>query len=219
MDLVGLYSIANISAYPLDPLSARGPRREGIAEVLSLTGNLAVSKLHDTHRVRRRTVVCKNEFADPKVARTEYAPHCKALLVRLRSTRRLNIAPAADPLAGLRILEHGIVVINLVLGLEIIGVRGGPVAIQSRANVLVFIHCLLSGGGFVTPGSDRVACGRTKAPSLIREAAFASLQAPVRLVRAPVDPTDAREERQASDRRRIPLYDSRKTNARPARNW
>src|ERR1700733_4974168 len=141
MDLVGLYSIANISAYPLDPLSARGPRREGIAEVLSLTGNLAVSKLHDTHRVRRRTVVCKNEFADPKVARTEYAPHCKALLVRLRSTRRLNIAPTANPLPGLRILEHCIVVINLVLCLEIIRVRGCPVAIQSRSDVRVFIHC------------------------------------------------------------------------------
>jgi hypothetical protein len=32
-------------------LSARGPRLEGIAEVLGLTGNLPVSELHDTHRV------------------------------------------------------------------------------------------------------------------------------------------------------------------------
>src|SRR5580704_2400094 len=140
--LGGRDCIANALAHPLDPLRARGPRREGIAEVLGLTGNLAVSKLHDTHRVGRHAVVCQDEFSDPKVASAEYAPHAKALLVRLRGTRRLNIAPAADPLAGLRILEHGIVVVNLVLGLEIIGVRGRPVAIQSRANGLVFIHCL-----------------------------------------------------------------------------
>src|SRR6202045_5233368 len=132
--------MANISAYPLDPLRARGPRREGIAEVLGLTGNLAVSELHDTHRVRRQAVIGKDEFADPKVASTEHAPHRKALLVRLRGTRRLNIAPTADPLPGLRILEHGIVVVNLVLRLEIIGVRGCPVAIQSRPNGLLVIH-------------------------------------------------------------------------------
>jgi hypothetical protein len=45
--------LVNISAYALDPLSARGSRLEGIAEVLGLTGNLPVSELHDTHRVRR----------------------------------------------------------------------------------------------------------------------------------------------------------------------
>ena len=69
----------------------------------------------------------------------------------------------------------------------------------------------------VTPRSDRVACGRTKEPPPIREAAFASLGVPLRPVLAPVDPTDASEEREATGRRRIPLYDSRKTTARPAR--
>src|SRR6202043_3093597 len=140
-------SIQSISAYPLDPLRARGPRREGIAEVLGLTGNLAVSELHDTHRVRRQAVVCKDEFTDPKVGSTEYAPHREALLVRLRRTRRLNIAPTADPLPGLRVLKHCIVVVNLVLCLEIIRVRSCPVAIQSRPNVPVCIHCLLSQRG------------------------------------------------------------------------
>ena len=65
--------LVNISAHPLDPLSARGPRLEGIAEVLGLTGNLLVSELHDTHRVSRRAVVCEDEFGDPKVGGTEYA--------------------------------------------------------------------------------------------------------------------------------------------------
>jgi hypothetical protein len=48
--------------------------------------------------------------------------------------------------------------------------------------------------------SDRVACGRTKEPPLIREAAFASSKAPLRPVPAQVDPADASEERQASAR-------------------
>src|ERR1700683_4716241 len=96
--LGGLDFIANISAHSLDPLSARGPRLERIAEVFGLTGNLAVSELHDTHRVRRQAVVCQDEFSDPEVGSAEYAPHRKALLVRLRSARRLNIAPTSDPL-------------------------------------------------------------------------------------------------------------------------
>jgi len=53
----------------------------------------------------------------------------------------------------------------------------------------------------------------------IRELAFASLKAPLRPARASVDPMDAREEREASGRRRILLYDSRKTSARLARSW
>jgi len=52
----------------------------------------------------------------------------------------------------------------------------------------------------------------------IREAAFASLKVPLRSVPAPVDPTDASEEREASGRRKTLEYDSRKTTARPVRN-
>ena len=55
-------------------------------------------------------------------------------------------------------------------------------------------------------------------PHPIREAAFSSLKAPVRLVLALADPADVSEERGASGRRRIPLYDSRKTTARLARS-
>jgi hypothetical protein len=54
--------------------------------------------------------------------------------------------------------------------------------------------------------------------SSIREAAFASLKAPLHPVPAPVDPTDASQEPQASGRRRILGYGSRKTNARLARS-
>jgi len=59
---------------------------------------------------------------------------------------------------------------------------------------------------------------RIAALAAIREAAFASLKGPLRPVPVPVDPTDGSEEREASDRRRILQYGSRKTNARPARS-
>jgi len=60
--------------------------------------------------------------------------------------------------------------------------------------------------------------GNQKKPPPIREAAFASLMAPLRPVPALVDPTDASGEREASGRRRILRYDNRKTTARPARS-
>ena len=60
------------------------------------------------------------------------------LSARLNKTRRLNVAPAADALARLRVLEHRILSVNLVLRLEVIGVGGGPVAIEGRSDIVVF---------------------------------------------------------------------------------
>src|SRR5215467_1958431 len=51
-----------------------------------------------------------------------------------------------------------------------------------------------------------------------REAAFASLKAPLRPVPAPVDPMDGSEEPEASGRGRILRYDNRKTTARAAQS-
>jgi hypothetical protein len=87
-----------------------------------------------------------------------------------------------------------------------------------RPNLRTIAPAMRRQGGLDTPSSERVARGRTEKPAPIREAAFASLKAPVRLVQAPADPADASEEREASARRRIPLYDSRKTTARLARS-
>jgi hypothetical protein len=57
-----------------------------------------------------------------------------------------------------------------------------------------------------------------KQPTSIREAAFASLKAPLRPVRALVDPAGAREGLAVSGRRRTLRYDSHKTIARSARS-
>ena len=51
--------------------------------------------------------------------------------------------------------------------------------------------------GFIPLYQD---CGRTKELPPIREAAFASLKAPLRPVQGPVDPTDDSEEHEASGR-------------------
>jgi hypothetical protein len=44
----------------------------------------------------------------------------------------------------LRIFEHRVVSVNLVLHVEIVGVGRGPVEIQSRANLIVFDRDLFS---------------------------------------------------------------------------
>src|SRR6516164_6545727 len=128
----------SVSGHPLDPLSTRRSRLKRIAEVLGLASHLPVSELHDAHGVRWPTVIGQDKFGNPEVARADYPPHGEAFLVRLRGARRLNVAPAADSLARLRVLEYRILSVNLVLRLEVVGVGGGPVAIQGRSNLPVF---------------------------------------------------------------------------------
>jgi hypothetical protein len=50
----------------------------------------------------------------------------------------LNLPPPADALARLRIFEHRVVSVNLVLRLEVVRIGGSPVAIQSGSNLSVF---------------------------------------------------------------------------------
>ena len=70
------------------------------------------------------------------------APIIRRTVKRLRfgcaARDDLNLPPPADALARLRVLEHRVLSVNLVLSLEVVGVGGGPVAIQSRSNLSVF---------------------------------------------------------------------------------
>src|SRR5262245_28325625 len=122
----------------LDPLSARGPRLERVAEVLGLAAHLPVLQLHDAHGVGRLPVVGKDEFGDPKIAAAEDAPHREALLVRLCEARLMDVAPAADALARLRILKDGVLSVDLVFHLEVVRVGRSPVEIQRGSNFAVF---------------------------------------------------------------------------------
>src|SRR5215470_7556760 len=104
---------ANVSKHLLNPLNARRARFERIPEVLGFADHLPFPELHNAHRVRRLPVVGKDEFGDPEVGSAEYPPHREAFLVRLRETRCLNVMPATDALARLRILEHCVLLVNL----------------------------------------------------------------------------------------------------------
>src|SRR5205085_12356749 len=64
-------------------------------------------------------------------------PHPEGFPVRLRSARQLKVVPAADALTLLRIFDHRVLPVNLVLPLEVVHICRGPVAIQRRSDLLL----------------------------------------------------------------------------------
>src|SRR5450631_198293 len=96
---------ALISSHSLDPLRARRSGLERVGKVLGLAGHLAILEFHDAHRIGRPAVIREDELRDPEVARADDAPHLEAFEVRLRYARGLDIVPAPDAFARLRILE------------------------------------------------------------------------------------------------------------------
>ena len=70
---------------------------------------------------------------------------------KMRRAGQLDPPAADDALARLRIVEHGVVLVDRVLRLEIIRVGGRPVTIQGRADRAVIHvpspgHCLRVAG-------------------------------------------------------------------------
>src|SRR5271166_3096238 len=129
--------VAPISSRCLNPTRARGSGFERVGKVLGLAGHLAIQKLHDTHRIGRPAVIREVEFRDPEVARADDAAHREALRVRLRDARGLDIVPAPDALARLRVLEQCVLPVYVVLDIKVICVRGGPVAIERLSNLIL----------------------------------------------------------------------------------
>src|SRR5271166_6464782 len=130
-------AVPPISSHPLDQMRARGSGFERVGKVLGLAGHLAIQELHDAHRVGRPAVICEDEFRDPEVARADDAANREALRVRLRDARRLDVVPAPDALARLRVLEHCVLPVYVVLDIEVICVRSGPVAIERLSNLIL----------------------------------------------------------------------------------
>ncbi len=114
-----------------------GPGSNGSPKYWVSRATFPSTELHDAHGVRQAAVIGQDIFSDPEVARADYPPHSEAFPVRLRGARRLDVAPPADALARLRIFEHRVLSINVVLRLEIVRIGRGPVAIQSRLNLAV----------------------------------------------------------------------------------
>src|ERR1700731_4879586 len=113
-------------------MRTRGCRVKPIGEILRFVGHQSFAEFHDAHRVRWYAVIGKQEFSDPEIAAADNSPDRKTLLVWLDESALLNVVPAADPLARLRIIKHGILAVDFMFDLEIPGVRSSPMALQRR---------------------------------------------------------------------------------------
>src|SRR5882757_9509565 len=115
-------------------MRARGGGVEPIGEILRFAGHQPFAEFHDAHRVGWVAVIAEDEFSDPEIAAAGNAPDRETLLVGLDEPALLNVVPAADPLARLRIIEYGILAVDFMLDLEIARVRSIPMALQRRPH-------------------------------------------------------------------------------------
>src|SRR3954462_14431865 len=107
-------------------MRTRGSGVEPVGEILRFVRHQSFEEFHDAHRVGWYAVIDQYEFTDPEIAAADNAPDCKTLLVGLDGSALLNVVPAADPLARLRIIEHGILAVDVMFDLENARVRSGP---------------------------------------------------------------------------------------------
>src|SRR5580693_3095202 len=128
---------ARLCVHPLDPLSARCGSHEWIRKILCFPRNLVVPELHDAHGVGRLAVIRQDEFGDPKITAANDSPDRKPLLVWLAGALALYVAPAAGSLAGLRVFQHRVLVIDAVLRFKIVGIGRRPMLIQCRTDLLI----------------------------------------------------------------------------------
>jgi hypothetical protein len=66
-------------------------------------------------------------YSDPKIAVAKHTPYGE-VLVGKQPPRRPDGEPATGALAGLGILQHGVVVIDLILSIVVTSLRRGPVS-------------------------------------------------------------------------------------------
>src|SRR6266481_4849413 len=125
----------------LNKMRTRGCRVKPIGEILRFVGHQSFAEFHDAHRVRWYAVIGKYEFSDPEIAAADNSPDRKTLLVWLDESALLNVVPAADPLARLRIIKHGILAVDFMFDLEIARVRSIPMALQRRPHrSIIHLH-------------------------------------------------------------------------------
>src|SRR3954467_11207850 len=115
-------------------MRTRGCRVKPIGEILRFVGHQSLAEFHDAHRVRWYAVIGQDEFSDPEIAAADNSPNRKTLLVRLDESAFLNVLPAANPLARLRIIKHGVLAVNFMFDLEIVRVRSCPMALQRNPH-------------------------------------------------------------------------------------
>jgi hypothetical protein len=127
----------------LNPLPAPGRGLEGIGKILGFVDDLAVSKLHNTHRECWSSLVRDCVFRDPEISMAENPPDLEAgRLAGMMSPQGLQIGSSEDSLARLGIITNGIVSVNIVFRVGIADCRRVPVRIQGRTD-LFLLHGLL----------------------------------------------------------------------------
>src|SRR4029077_15124496 len=115
-------------------MRTRGSRVKPIGEILRFVGHQSFAEFHDAHRVRWYAVIGKYEFSDPEIPAADNSPDRETLLAWLDGSALLNVVPAADALAGLRIIKHGILAVHFMFGLEIARVRSIPMTLQRQPH-------------------------------------------------------------------------------------
>ena len=100
-------------------MRAGRPRVKRLGEILRFVCYLSFAEFHDAYRVGWYAVVSNYDFTDPQIPAADNPSDCEALLVWLDTPALLNVAPAVDPLARLRIVKHRILPVDFMFDLEI----------------------------------------------------------------------------------------------------
>jgi hypothetical protein len=119
-------------------------RREGVGEVLRLVRDQLAGERHDTHRVGGRAVIGDHALADPKVAATPDPQDPEVALGRVPAALRLDLRPAPEALAGLRIVQYRVGRVDRVLRVAVSAFRRRPVLLYPGASPDVTIHVLFT---------------------------------------------------------------------------
>jgi amidohydrolase len=104
-----------------------GRRREGVGEVLGLVRDRIAGEFHHAHRVGGRAVVADHDLADPQVAAAPDPQHAEVPLGRMPAALRLDLRPAPEALAGLRVVQDPVGRVDRVLGVAVPALRSRPV--------------------------------------------------------------------------------------------
>src|SRR6202790_2919807 len=99
-------------------MRTRGCWVKPVGEILRFVDHQSFAEFHDARRVRWYAVIGQHEFSDPEIAAADHSPDRKALLVWLDGSALLNVMPAADPLARLRVIKHGVLAVDFMFDVE-----------------------------------------------------------------------------------------------------
>jgi hypothetical protein len=120
----------------------RSPGRslKAIREILGFVRDESFGVLHDANRVGGHAVVSDHALADPQIPGTEDAADDEVPIRRMTAALCPDLSPAAEPLAGLRVVQDGGGRVDRVLSFDVPALRGLPVLFQAGADAGITFH-------------------------------------------------------------------------------